>query len=1159
MPRAGHDAKPSRLVRPATLMVFSGAVTVAFLGLLPTEQQLRAMAENAQAGPLSAIYLRLLVRFNPHDVALGRTLARSLSAAGKYDEARAILESMVALPGADGDEARLAILTMDYAQAQMLPVGDPRRAELVSGVGAQLEVARELPLGAAVLVELGELGLAVGRRELANVFFEKAIAASAGNEAELRDRAGRALRALLAHGMGQEALALAGVAIHFLGDEREFLARGVEIALSQNDHDRAQAWGRRLLAMAPDDVGTLARQLQMELATSNLAAAVALARRLVELEPGNDERRVQLARLAQWDGRPELALEHWSRLAFDDPQGEAMSVALGLAQGLEAHGRWVELAARLAQTRALAPGELDALAYLHATRRSPLALVDFLEQYLLRHPAHREAWRMLAETHERLRDFDAAARTWERMTPRLVAPVESAVRQAALLRAAARPEQALARLRLAEGQATRSDSAYWRLRGDLAWEQSSPVEAAHAYELVRGANGGDALVAERLIHSYHERGEPALAIAMAKQAYERRGEERWLLLAMDAAAQALLWSELRSLADSAQREEHRFAESEMYWLLQAHLAKHERRAEDAQRAYDAALKVNPSSPSARIGALWLGIERDDRQRLAQHLDQWRQDAALEPSYWAPFAVGLLSLGRVSESLPWFGRRAQQRPDDLLWLSSYAHALARAGKPTQSRRLRAHLHAALQRRVGRADGEGGGPDDQLLLTHAALVQEFEGARAGEQLLRALLLQGADDAAVREMAIASHLARGEYEAARRWLPHTDGERKQPPPWQRLALALAQDDKAAIAQVLAEGGEELSAQDRVAALRRTGRDEEALVLAQRTVAERDGPAARALQGHIDELAALRASALAVQHDARRLGELRISRTQVSGSVAVDGGRAGAQLDFNQLRANGDELADVGDEHDVSVQYEHPVGEGRMRVVVGTNQRADDPVAYGRYEWTAPLWTDTTARLDLSVNGVTDESAALRAVGTRDRLAGAIAVQLTDTESARAEVAAQRFQTRDGHVLGKGYRIDAEVGSTLSREAPLWQLRLQGSVQKNDVRDTLPAGLARTVLSPAMEMESVLADRYATLGAGTTLRIGPAHGSTRQSFAQLDAWVGKVWPDARAAYHLRVTSGTPIHRDGTLGIDAFYTNTQGGSAGEAYRGVGVFYTHRF
>lgn len=1108
---------------------------------------------------LSSIYLRLLVRFNPGDLALKHTLARNLRSSGNFQEARRILETMMQLPGKDGTEARLAILEVDRVEASSLASDAPRRNDLLSQMGGQLEGLRDVPFEPEILVRLGEIGLMAGHRNLAVHFLRKSVGEQAQGEAIRVRRAISALDLLLAHEAGPEALDLAETLIAGLGDNHALLERGVDIALGQSDHVRAQTWGRRLVALTPDDPETLLKQLDLELATSNVAAAVGLAEKLVELEPDNAARHALLARIAQWNGQSDLALANWEWLAYRDPDSEAMTTALDLAQALNAHEKWVKLAEHLVQTRALEPRELEILGYLHLTQRTPAQLAAFLEQYLRRYPEHREAWEVLADAYEKQGNFVAAANTWERMTPVFVRPVDSAVRQAELLKRGGRAEDAISTLRKVSARAKRDDSAYWRLYGDLAWEHSHEPEAFVAYRAVWEANGADAPVAERLIESYRQRGEFIRAVTIAREAYERRGEERWLLLAMDGAAQASLWSELKSLSDAAQREEHKFAKSEMYWLLQAHLATHERRKEDAQRAYDSALAVNPASTSARIGILWLDIELGDKDRLARHLEQWRRDAILSQPYWAPFAAGLVSLGRASESLPWFDKQARHRPDDLLWLMSYADALARAGQATQAWRVRNHVHAALRRRLDR-EHKGGEPDDKaLLLTHAALVQEFEGAQAGEQVLRALLARGVDDAAVHEMAVASYLAKNEYESARRWLLRAHSERTKLPAWQSLALALAQDDKKAIAQLLDEQGDGLSPEDRITGMRRVGRDDEALVLAQRTVAEREGPAAEALQQHIDELTAQRAGAVIAQHDVRRLGELEIGRTQLTANVPLNDGRAGVQLSFNELRPKDDDLSDVGDEHDISLQYEHPVGDGRMRFSVGTNQRSDESVVYGRYEWTRPMWTDTTARLDVSLNGVTDESAALRAIGTRDKVAAGVSVNLTDTEFIRAELAGQRFRTRDGHTLGKGYRIDAEVGSTLLREGPLWQVRLQGSFQKNSVRDTLPEGLARSVLVPSTDVENVLADRYGTFGVGTTVRVGATQEFSRAPFGQLDAWLGRVWPDDKTAYHLRLGMGMSILSAGTLSADAFYTNVQGGHADEAYRGVGIFYTHRF
>lgn len=234
--------------------------------------------------------------------------------------------------------------------------------------------------------------------------------------------------------------------------------------------------------------------------------------------------------------------------------------------------------------------------------------------------------------------------------PRQASMAESARRQAERLALANKSGEALEVLRSARVHAVPADKLYWQFYGDQAWDRGLKPEALQAYRTAWAAGPVHAQAMERLIQHYNASGEPMQAIAIGQQAYQRLGEARWLLLAMDAASQASLWDELRALSLRAQANEDKFNRSEMYWLLQAHIANHDADKPRARAAYDQALALNPASVATRAQVLWFEIDQGDPQRLASHLAKWQGDARTQPAYWAAYAVALLQLGRVDESL-----------------------------------------------------------------------------------------------------------------------------------------------------------------------------------------------------------------------------------------------------------------------------------------------------------------------------------------------------------------------------------------------------------------------------------------------------------------------------------------------------------------------------
>ena len=744
--------------------------------------------------------------------------------------------------------------------------------------------------------------------------------------------------------------------------------------------------------------------------------------------------------------------------------------------------------------------------------------------------------------------------------PRQASMVESARRQAERLALANKSGEALEVLRSAQVHAAPGDMLYWQFYGDQAWDRGLKPEALQAYRTAWAAGPVHARAMERLIQHYNESGEPTQAIAIGQQGYQRLGEARWLLLAMDAASQASLWDELRALSRQAKADEGQFNRSEMYWLLQAHIANHDADKPGARAAYDQALALHPASVATRAQVLWFEIDKGDPQRLAAHLENWQGDARTQPAYWAAYAVALLQLGRVDESLAWFDKQVAEKPDDFLWQLSYVSLLSRA-PPEQQARVRQDLLRRLKGRLAAADALPKAQAKALLLAHAGLVRDFEGAAAGDQALRDVLARGYDDADVYEGLVASSLAQQQVQAAHQWLLRAEAEGKKLPAYQLLAVALAEKDAPAIERVLAERAQELSAADRVTGLRQVGRNQLALALTEKSLLKAQDESTELLRQHRDQLRRQLARWVEAGHESRNLSDLKIRRSEVAASLGHDRGRTTLRIAHNALRAASPDLRLAGrqSENELSLLAEVTIRNEPMRFTLGTNQRADKSLTYGRFEWNHALSGRLSTRLEVLLNGLTEETSALRAIGSKDKVAVGLSGSLTEQTYARLELAAQHFNTRQGDSLGRGHRLEGEVGTAVSGRWPQWKARISGSTEKNQIAGSLPAYLLGPVLPAAQAVENVLSPRFSTLGIGSTLRFGAPAGDERRAHGSVDGWVGRQWPASERAYSLRAAWSLPVAGAGQVRAEAFYTNVQGGVSSQANRGIGVWYRHQF
>jgi len=848
----------NKLIGRRALIPLIAVMTVAAIVVFPDQREWRRLGELHTADALAAPYLRLLVEQQPGDAELKLRLIALLIQQGKWDEAQGLASSIADRHDAIGQRARLALLDIHLAVANTFPASAPQRHERLAQVFRILEPMLKETLPASTVIRLAETSLALNRPDVAARVYERLAnsdsangqrwilfaarsyeasgepaaagvlyhtAYLSGTHEESKAHALKALAATMqtADG-GAAALRLAEVYIERYPSDAEILKIAIGLAFGQSDSARARMWGRKQLALGPQNAQLLQKQLELELALKDVGAALELAQRLVKLQPENLDARRQLTRIAEWAGQPALAAEHYAWLARSKGSGPALDHALRLSRQRADGPLLIEMTTLRSQLQTLSVQELSDVEWTYGRAKNPQGFVKFLQSYLSKYPDERATWERLAQAQEKLGLLEAAAATMEKSRARFGASPTAALYQAGLLMRQGDAEAAFTVLRHARTVTPDHNVVYWQLYGNLAWDLDRAEDAVLAYRKLWQGGKSNLLAAERLVISLARTNQPVLAITTAEQGYQRFREPRLMFLALETATQRADWERLKHLLNVAAQDEAVFARTERYWLLKAHSETHAGRKLAALASYDRALEVNPASKSARVGWLWLAVESGDKQELPLRLREWRTEAGREPAYWGAYAAALLALNRPKEALPWFERQARAKPDDYLWLLTYADALQRSGQASDGWQLRRHVLLRI-RREGLSTRKGGGTQGELALqrAYASLVNDFVGADAGGRAIQALLGQGPADPRVREMLIAYQLSQENYGAARYWLLRAHSERQATPAWQQLAVAFADDDLLAVERLLDE--QTLAPNDRIQALRRLGRDEQAL----------------------------------------------------------------------------------------------------------------------------------------------------------------------------------------------------------------------------------------------------------------------------------------------------------------------------------------------
>lgn len=1171
---------------------------IVFMLLFHEEDSLKATFERVRPDRISVLYLQLLMDTEPDDASLRLDLARQLVRIGDIDRAYLVLKPLLAQQGREATEARLLSLELDMKMYFSMAATDPAKENAFATLGKKISafIDESLPVDllprvirhslefgqpatAAKLYErwagadnahrfdhlkaAGYWYTAAGLPLSAAEVYDKAYA-SAGDDEQARQAALLAVDALQAADKAPLALTFIKNSLRRLTNDKALLDKAIALSLAIDDPKQAFAWGNARLSLTPDDPEQISRQMELALAAGMLDAALPLSERLSALRPEDRHIHERAAQIAEWAGKPDLALNQWIWLARQDKTDEAaIENALRLAKGLYAGETIIEMLTARSGRRALTGDELNNLVEAFNNVDNSAHLAVFLQGYLIKYPNEREAWNALAKAQEDAGLVSEAIATWRHAGERFDQPVQAAIQQSRLLWRAGEPEAALALLPRNRERAAPKDAGFWQLLADLSWELEQADTALLAYKSLWNTEAANELSAERLIQILKDNSQAQEAIAVARQAYRRFGQPRWLLLAMDTAVDFKLWKDLGKLLQTADADKRQFQPLEMYWLKRAQLHGHDGQTQQVLADYRQALKANPASVVAKEGVLWALIEQHDNRNLANSLRLWQQDAIATPSLWGVYGLGLSQLGRDEQALAWFERSVKLNHDNYLWLLTYADVLAKAGRADAALSLRQHVLFKLRAKLR----QGNDPDESASLlqpAYLALVREMEGADFEEMTIQKLAAKGMDDPVVRELAVASYLSQENFDAARFWLLRAHAARQQTPVWQRLTLALADNDKATVADILSQEGDKLTLLSRVEPLKRLDRADEALVILDNYLQTSDdiGMEQPELYRYRDELALQQSARVDLAWDIKSLGVIDINQSQARFTLPLSEKALAFQFRHNHLDTSDSELAlPAHDEFDLSLEGNYVFQSGdQLQLNIGGNLQNQESLVYGSIGLASRLADFLKANIRVGLNELSTETAQLRALGAKDTVSLILSAELTRQSFFQFDIDGHRYLSRQGSVFAEGYRINSILGYTLLRAMPAWQVRLQGSWESNSLEDNLPPELRSSLLSPAANVETMISQDYATMGVGTTFRYGLSEQEIpRQPYLLVDAWIGWAWPSNELAYNARLGAGISLFKADVLSVSAFYGNVQGGKADEAYEGVGVQYSIRF
>ena len=390
-----------------------------------------------------------------------------------------------------------------------------------------------------------------------------------------------------------------------------------------------------------------------------------------------------------------------------------------------------------------------------------------------------------------------------------------------------------------------------------------------------------------------------------------------------------------------------------YWLT---IADYHNRNSDTVAAietYRNTLTMQPKNSDAIEGLIWTMLGNDtDKATLRETLDDFEAVATEIPSLWNPYAVGYLNANDPKTSLRWFSKIMAKGDHDYNILLSFADALEQTGNTTHAYKVRQY---ALQQLLPQVLASTDDKIDDLTRDYISVLGSY-GSAAENEAWTEKLLTGIEDATPeesawrRELAASWYLATQRSDYARLVMTRIHERRLESPAWQRLAVALDQNDLPAVKDILASTNSELTTGDEILALRKLGHERQAFVLAKQTLADENNSIGERdiAREHLQSIRGSRPGYYAGIASQTELGNLSVTESGLSLRHTLSAADLGFEVEYQRNKLSSDVLAVANSNEDdlaVSAHFGNSTRGGRLTAGINANGAEDLNYTSGSY----------------------------------------------------------------------------------------------------------------------------------------------------------------------------------------------------------------------
>ncbi|MDW2103010.1 tetratricopeptide repeat protein [Vibrio sp. 1580] len=512
--------------------------------------------------------------------------------------------------------------------------------------------------------------------------------------------------------------------------------------------------------------------------------------------------------------------------------------------------------------------------------------------------------------------------------------------------------------------------------------------------------------------------------------------------------------------------------------IRVQLALQEGKTDQATELLQTILEISPSDPTAINNLMWIAIETNDHQRLSELYDRYKLVLADDENLWLAFATANQQLGNLAEAGLWYKQLLLNSDDpNVSILLNYATLLEKTGQSDKAYELRKFV--LNQRKQELLASQGGDA------SYRSLIAMFTSPAFAQSMIEFAATTAPSPERTAEL-YSHYLANNQTDRLLYWQQNTALGQYPLPDWQKLALAMKQNDKDAIERLL-ENSVNLPVTDKYAALQKVGQQQAAWDEGENQLGTIQDKASEAqllkmhAQQNPDKNRSLRGQVLSIS-------SWDITRYSLDFYAPHPYGFWRLGSDYQQTSAT-DNLKgnDLKNERRLRGSYHQQFADSSAEIGFDVADGIGDQRLGLKGHYQFAINDDWQAKFSFSLNSHTEASKLLTVAGQDNTLGFSTHYNLTSRESLFLRLNYHDLKTRFDDNIGQGWDMNLHATEQLFFNDPAWQAYADISTHRIKHDNSPLTGFNKWYQgNTPITSSDFIADRYQRLSIGQRLYHG-------------------------------------------------------------------------